>query len=1839
MSASSGLVAELDDAGEFLVSVDHLVDDADEGIEERDGREEGEEGADAFDGGRRDWGDPDEEMEDDDVGGRRDDEEYGEEEGDWNDEEDVDDQDDEGLDDGVRAGASRTAGADAGGRQNSQGRVPAGVRGSGASSYLPLASFPSQPSQTRSNSIPGSSTSSMPLTGNAWHTLSSDGETVLSFQARPPGRMFPLPPWHNSANARRLWQVLKDHILGLTSVLRQFHLLLQAKEMAERAIAAGRVRTTIQKGESVPYHEQGQQLFYTLDALRARRALSNHPDVVDSIRQHWLFLTSHKPLGQRRVTRDEYIRFFGALQQRLLPSLREAEARQSLEEDWRRDSRDRDLLDYASFHNALFELIDNWCDTIEPNDYVHFCDDLFAFVQSHFQATPQPAPKPTPAPATIPKPASRSTATPARTVPPPPRAPTTTAPPPPPRPKPAAPTPTPTHVPAPAPAPSAPHVPPPQPVRRMLPPPPAATPAVERPPLQRAEMLRGADPVELSQRVEDRGIQRRLRRSRPRSADAQSRAPLVSADDRWADVFALEKPRVWSAYFSASSLPEQMAFMQLAFLADSKAVDVAARKHSTLSATLGATAASRPRTVQSPASSDVDDHDDDKVRDSTLPMARLPLPPLRPDPLDALWSVDSAVLNPLRRLLRPSSASILHARSDATRPAGAVEAFPTPPVHGRPHRQWVWPNEALPRPASPSVFRLQPSAQRASDPTRPTPVVLVAPPDADATAGAGAGRGRRASLTFDAFPARSPLAARQATAASGTAASSTTAPSSPASPAARGSRRASLAGPGGSRGPTRPTSALIVAPPHAFVSRRGSTGGISGATALLAGSPAAGTTFTDTPIPVVEFTDAGGLAPARRASASAGAPHRVSITAAGGRRGSGVFLPDRALELVEALVNRRPGSPPTGALLAGSSTSRPHTSASAHSAEGKQPFTVPSIAKGVREEAHVASARLGTPSSLVGAFDLRARTPLRASLGGSRGASATPLPLSARLGTAQSAAGDHVFDALSLDAPPRAPSATPEGIPSPTFVIHADSASRRPRFAEVLQLDVSPTRDPGANSSVAAGRSRRRLSNASAISSARDLAPFRSARSEAEDAPLREAALHEATDRHAATPANVTISGDWYGGGGRPGTGPRPRSLSPSQRPMSPLLVERSAGQTRRPLGPALLPPSLVALQRLWQLETLRRQRRRFALRGQTMAHVPTAPSVLRDFLVRFGPPSSTLVQTARLHPRTPGRLASSSDLSPTTSTRGSRTIPLSFRLPPDGTGSGAARTRSPGPRTPLRWAPTVRTGASGVSEPSASAASPASDSRSKTPAGSPATKAMTHSAGGRSSSSTPSAERTTTPGLATAAQPGTSAGARSKSPSGRSARAASPARRTAREGGAGGARSPPAVSPRTAAAPTLSERGVAPVLRSTPARPRSAGSMLQGLGALDFALEEIAEPDLLLHTSMATGRDELDGDASQVLSVLESRARQLPGALRNRPSTAPEPREVSRLFVVPVSSSAGPADRLIHPDRVEWLGGVASDGGGDDDDGDNDEDRAASLLDFARTTLASPNPHLLRTPTGLEVPVQDGAFRALVARGGVRLVKGPDPVPAPSPVELSPSLLANLHTWSRSSLPTRGESDRRDWRSPTRERGAWRGTEERGDHDSASLASLPEPRAPAPPFGFQQRSIELQMSVAKVVALEFPVIESGNGGSGGAEPPAAPGLARPRTGGLRSSASAASLVSSQPTVTAGSASVLPIRTRLAEPPRLLRLAPTVRSTLETSAAADSSTNWRDRVRDKLRSRAGRADKSTPLLPPTAALVSSSGPSLPASASSSFKLPRIGRPSSPVRWTIGHLAE
>jgi len=145
---------------------------------------------------------------------------------------------------------------------------------------------------------------------------------------------------------------------------------MMGKHSDEQALSAEEERSQ--------YLEEGDARLYTSAALKKRRGLRSREDIGLYIRKLWRAIahdTSAACDGELR--KDGYFRFNVSLFKALMPEFDVKDAQVAAEEDWINDVGDTGTgMSYGAFFDSVFELVDVWSPSLEPQDYIHFLRKL-----------------------------------------------------------------------------------------------------------------------------------------------------------------------------------------------------------------------------------------------------------------------------------------------------------------------------------------------------------------------------------------------------------------------------------------------------------------------------------------------------------------------------------------------------------------------------------------------------------------------------------------------------------------------------------------------------------------------------------------------------------------------------------------------------------------------------------------------------------------------------------------------------------------------------------------------------------------------------------------------------------------------------------------------------------------------------------------------------------------------------------------------------------------------------------------------------------------------------------------------------------------------------------------------------------------------------------------------------------------------------------------------------------------------------------------------------------------------------------------------------------------------
>jgi hypothetical protein len=139
--------------------------------------------------------------------------------------------------------------------------------------------------------------------------------------------------------------------------------------------------TTTKKAPPPHYHQQGNLQMYTTENIRKRLALK-HEAIIQEVISQWWNATLKLKNKPTHISKRVYMSLCMAVYTVMMPASTGKtieDARRSAEDDWIQDSRGShiQIMDFKVFYNAIFQLADIWCESIELNEYVTFLSSLF----------------------------------------------------------------------------------------------------------------------------------------------------------------------------------------------------------------------------------------------------------------------------------------------------------------------------------------------------------------------------------------------------------------------------------------------------------------------------------------------------------------------------------------------------------------------------------------------------------------------------------------------------------------------------------------------------------------------------------------------------------------------------------------------------------------------------------------------------------------------------------------------------------------------------------------------------------------------------------------------------------------------------------------------------------------------------------------------------------------------------------------------------------------------------------------------------------------------------------------------------------------------------------------------------------------------------------------------------------------------------------------------------------------------------------------------------------------------------------------------------------------------
>ena len=125
---------------------------------------------------------------------------------------------------------------------------------------------------------------------------------------------------------------------------------------------------------ATPYWQQGDEELETPEMIERRKALRQHPKVLETIEVWWgtaqrsLEQESHRKEG---LSRERYILMSKKMYKAMMQDYVEEEALQSAADDWEEDAGSAPILSKDRFFDAIFELADLWTFEIDAQAQPH----------------------------------------------------------------------------------------------------------------------------------------------------------------------------------------------------------------------------------------------------------------------------------------------------------------------------------------------------------------------------------------------------------------------------------------------------------------------------------------------------------------------------------------------------------------------------------------------------------------------------------------------------------------------------------------------------------------------------------------------------------------------------------------------------------------------------------------------------------------------------------------------------------------------------------------------------------------------------------------------------------------------------------------------------------------------------------------------------------------------------------------------------------------------------------------------------------------------------------------------------------------------------------------------------------------------------------------------------------------------------------------------------------------------------------------------------------------------------------------------------------------------------
>ncbi|KAG8470406.1 hypothetical protein KFE25_008827 [Diacronema lutheri] len=142
--------------------------------------------------------------------------------------------------------------------------------------------------------------------------------------------------------------------------------------------------------ELVPYHQQGDPEFDAPSPMRQRKQLFDSGSAQLGVVAR-LFWTAGRLPPDGAMSRATYLTIHRLICKAIASDLSESAARRAAHADWAHDAAGARSLGFGAFTGSLFDLADQWTDSVDLADYLHFLQVLFLRVTKAVRDSNAPA--------------------------------------------------------------------------------------------------------------------------------------------------------------------------------------------------------------------------------------------------------------------------------------------------------------------------------------------------------------------------------------------------------------------------------------------------------------------------------------------------------------------------------------------------------------------------------------------------------------------------------------------------------------------------------------------------------------------------------------------------------------------------------------------------------------------------------------------------------------------------------------------------------------------------------------------------------------------------------------------------------------------------------------------------------------------------------------------------------------------------------------------------------------------------------------------------------------------------------------------------------------------------------------------------------------------------------------------------------------------------------------------------------------------------------------------------------------------------------------------------------